>query len=308
MFRYYFVYPPAYKILSANRFTIQFYRTLGNKLGDRLKSQRGLSQNSVNQGRRLVRLLGEYADVRDGAHFLELGTGWVHWYSTFVRLFYNANITLFDVWDNRQIQAFRQFVSQLPDHLTEEEMAALGPSIELLHGMQRVNSFEELYDLANYRYVIDEHGSLSAFPDNAFDVLFSCAVFEHIDRSILPEYVADMHRILKPGGVSIQIIDMGDHYHYLDPKDTHMKEYLRFSDRLWRLYFENRIHYINRVQASEWLALFQDAGFELLHKEQFYTDIGPLKVHRDYQHFSEDDLRCHQLVVVHQKPHSEARE
>ena len=226
----------------------------------------------------------------------------MHRYSTFVRLFFNVNITLFDVWDNRQIQAFRQFVTQLPDHLTEEEIEALGPSLELLHAMQQVSSFDALYELANYRYVINETGSLSVFPDDTFDALFSCAVFEHIDRGILPEYIAHMHRILKPGGVSIQIIDIGDHYHYLDPRNTHMKEYLKFSDRLWRRYFENRIHYINRVQASEWLGLFENAGFELVHKEQFYTDIGALKVHKDYQHFSEDDLRCHQLVVVHRKP------
>jgi hypothetical protein len=103
-------------------------------------------------------------------------------------------------------------------------------------------------------------------------------------------------------GYSVQIIDMGDHYHYLDKTNTHTKEYLKFSDRLWMLYFENTIFYMNRVQSSEWIELFENAGLRLVHKQKLYVDIDSLRISNEYKKLTSDDLERHQLIVVHQKP------
>jgi len=302
MIKYYFVYPPAYKLLSTNKITRKFYRFLGNKIGDKLKRKRGLNKNYVNQGRKMVYLLRQYCNIKKSDNLLELGTGWIHWYSTFVRVFHNVEITLFDVWDNRQLNTLRQFISQLPEYLTEDEIKDFDQSIDVIKNVSDIKSFDELYNLLNYKYVIEKSGNLSCFSNSKFDIVFSCAVFEHINRNILSNYITDIIRILKPGGYSVQIIDIGDHYHYLDKKNTHFKEYLRISNKLWELYFKNNIHYINRLQSSEWLELFKNSGFKLIYKQQLYTDIDSLKISKEYKSFTNDDLKCHQLIVVHQKP------
>ena len=302
MIKYYFVYPPAYKLLSLNEITIKFYRFLGNKIGDKLKRKRGLKQNYVKQGRKIVYLLKQYCNIKKGDNLLELGTGWMHWYSIFVRIFHNVEITLFDVWDNRQLNTLRQFVSQLPGYLTEDEIKDFDQSIDIIKNVSDIKSFDELYNLLNYKYVIEKSGNLSCFSNSKFDIVFSCAVFEHINKNILSNYITDIMRILKPGGYSVQIIDIGDHYHYLDIKNTHFKEYLRLSNKLWELYFKNNIHYINRLQSSEWLELFKNTGFKLINKEQLYTNIDSLKINKEYKNFTNDDLKCRQLIVVHQKP------
>ena len=302
MIKYYFVYPFAYKLLSSSEITRNFYRFLGNKFGDKLRVKRGLKQNYVDQGRQMVYLMRHYCNITKGNNLLELGTGWIHWYSSFVRIFNNVQITLFDVLDNRQLNAFRHFLYQLPEYLTEDEMVEYDKQIDVINSVINIKSFEDIYKLLNFTYVTQKSGKLGCFANNKFDIVFSCAVFEHIRKDILSNYITEILRILKPGGYSVQIIDMGDHYHYLDNKNTHLKEYLRINSKLWELYFNNNIQYINRLQSSEWLELFKNSGFKLIYKQQLYTDIDSLKIGKEYINFKKNDIECHQLIVVHQKP------
>ena len=240
-----------YKLLSLSPLTRRFYRFLGNPLGSRMRIKGGLSENYVNQGKVLINLLEDYCNIKKGDTILELGTGWVHWYSTFVRIFYDVEMTLFDVWDNRQLAPLKLYFSQLRDFLCEEPNTDYNRVSKLLDIISSVSSFEELYEMLGYKYLINKSGSLSGFSDNKFNIIFSVAVFEHINKDILAEYIRDIARILRPGGYSVHLIDIGDHYHYLDTKNTNMKEYFKYSKKFWKFYFENAIFYMNRVQSSE---------------------------------------------------------
>jgi len=302
MIKYYLFYPVVFKLLSSTEVSRKFYRFVGDTIGDSLKRRRGLSQNYVDQGRKMIRLLEQFCNIKKGDVLLELGTGWIHWYATFVKVFHDVEMHLFDVWDNRQLSTLKQCFSELPDFLDKDAIENRKEVLHLLEKIAAVESFDELYELLSYNYVLDKSGNLTSFSGNKFDVIFSVGVFEHINKNVLSDYTKDMMRILKPGGYSVQMIDIADHYHYLDPINTNSKEYLRFSDRLWRRYFQNSIHYINRLQVPEWLDLFKNARFQLIHHERLDSDIGPLRVSKDYKRFTAEDLRCHQLIIVHQKP------
>jgi hypothetical protein len=172
----------------------------------------------------------------------------------------------------------------------------------LLRAIAQADSFEEVYHLLNFRYVTNPRGTLQKFQDNdLFAVIFSCNVLEHVHRDILPQMIQDFHRLLKPGGYSIQKIDPGDHLAYYCQKVSH-KNYLKYSDKVWKRYFENDIQYFNRVQRPEWLALFQDAKLELCEEMLVHIDIDDLKVDKTYEHLSRQDLACVTLAVVHKKP------
>lgn len=300
MVRYRYLYPILFKAFSATPLSRKLYRYLGNTAKDRIKQKRQLRENYIIQGRKIVRLLAEFADIKPGDTLMELGTGWLHWYATFVRLFHDVSMYAYDVWDNRQFRTLKAFYSQLASRLSEDELSEMELGY-LLKEIPTVESFEEFYQLTDINYVIEPSGKLDIFPDNKFKALFSCAVFEHIPKEGLPAYLANMNRILKPGGYSIQIIDIGDHYHYLDRRGTHHKQYLVYSEKLWKRWFENTLTYINRVQASEWLQLFEEAGFELVHQEKLYVEIDSLDIASDYRKYSPDDLTCHQMVTVHRK-------
>jgi hypothetical protein len=302
--RYKLIYPVLFKLFAATAVTRKFYRFLGNTLRDKIKSKKQLRENYIYQGRRINSLMKNYCAISKGDSLLELGTGWLHWYGTFVRLFNDVKIYAYDVWDNRQFSTLREYYKQLATRLGEKELAHNNTK-DLLDKIKGINSFDEFYDVLGMEYIVEENGSLNIFPNNKFNALLSCAVFEHIPKNNLPQYFSNMYKILKPGGYSIQIIDIGDHYTYLDKRGTHRKQYLQYSNKWWTFYYNNQLSYVNRLQASDWLELFDKAGFELIFKEEVHADIEDFKVAKDFEKYSKNDLKCHQLVVVHKKPKME---
>ncbi|MGH8573588.1 MAG: hypothetical protein ACREX8_13590, partial [Gammaproteobacteria bacterium] len=87
------------------------------------------------------------------------------------------------------------------------------------------------------------------------------------------DLLADFHRTLKPGGYMIHQIGIDDHLQHYDPAES-PKNYLRFSDRAWKLLFENDVQYFNRLQACDWIDRIGSAGFVLLERIAETADVG----------------------------------
>ncbi len=295
----------ALKCFSLSPQTKWMYRQLGNMLGQGIRIQNGLNSQYIERAKRILELCEKYHAIRKGDKLLEIGTGWVHWEATILRLFYDVEITLFDIWDNRHFGAYKQYMKQL-EEIIDKELNVKPLFHEHVHSLFRAiakaDSFEEVYNLLNFRYVTDPRGIFQRFQeDGHFSVIFSCNVLEHVDRSILSQMIQDFQRLLKPGGYSIQKIDPGDHLAYYCQKVSH-KNYLKYSDKIWKRYFENEVQYFNRVQRPEWLALFQQAGLELCEERLASIDIEDIRVDKSYKHLSQQDLGCVTLAVVHKKP------
>ena len=106
--------------------------------------------------------------------------------------------------------------------------------------------------------------------------------------------------MLKPGGYSLHSINLRDHLSAYD-RSTSAKQYLRYSDRTWKLWFENDAQYINRIQRSDWLNMFNEAGLVLVDEKNYAEDILDMRVSKRYQHYDESDLSCGGLRILHQK-------
>jgi SAM-dependent methyltransferase len=100
-------------------------------------------------------------------------------------------------------------------------------------------------------------------PTSSVDLVLSNAVLEHVRQP--RELVFEMHRVLKPGGVAVHVIDLRDHLHIRDANEVEgdWLEALRHSDRAFRAMFFNRSTYINRLRARDWRMVFEMAGFEI---------------------------------------------
>lgn len=292
----------ALKLFSLSKPT---YRFLGNTFGSRRRVKAGINSGHLHRARVIYDLIQRYP-VEPGARLVELGTGWLHWESILFRLYTDAEITLYDVWDNRQFPAFRVYCEQLKaalndmDYLQPEHRAR---AHEVLAGILSKSNFDEVYSLLNWRYVVEPSGTLDVFPENHFDMLYSVNVGEHIHSSIAASNVKKMFRILRPGGLSFHTIDPKDHLSYFT-KNVSRKNYLRYSDRVWKLIFENEVQYFNRIQPADWMSYYEDAGFELVEDFSTVTDIRPVKVHPQYGDLSDRDFRRSQINIVHRKPGS----
>ena len=242
--------------------------------------------------------------VHDGHKLLELGTGWVHFESVAVALFYDVEAVLFDVRDNRRLNVIKLYAEQF-DQVLDRELeltpAESARAHRVLKAIAAVTTFDELYALLHFRYLVEPSGTLHQFEDNSFDYIYSCSVLEHVQAGILPDYIRDIRRILQPGGYSIHEIDIADHLSMYVPSMSR-KNYLRYSDKVWKRFFENDFQYFNRLQVPDWMCLFEQAGLELVQDERAYVDLDGLKVDPQYAHLDEDSLRCVDLRVVHRKP------
>lgn len=294
----------ALKIFSSNAIMRRVYRKLGNNLGNRRRSLESMPGYYAERLRRIIRLQKQFGLVRDGDRILELGTGWLHWEAITLRLLCRVEAILFDVWDNRQLGGLKNYLRQLRlmlpngfdlSHAEVERMQTL------IEEILRVESFHQLYELLGFEYVVESRGSLAQFQSDSVQLVVSGGVLEHVKREWLPTLMVEMHRILKPGGWAVHSIDTSDHLAHYDRRVCR-KRYLGFSDRAWDLLWQNEVQYINRVQRSEWLELFQSNGFEVIEEDSEETDLTGLKVAESFARMQKRDLECTVLGLALRKP------
>lgn len=107
------------------------------------------------------------------------------------------------------------------------------------------------------RYLTEGLTSLRAIDSGSIDLIFSQAVLEHIRRHEFADTMRECRRILKPDGVCSHRVDLKDHL-------GGGLNNLRFSDRVWEsAFFATSGFYTNRIQHSEMLSLFRNAGFDV---------------------------------------------
>jgi hypothetical protein len=279
------------------------YRGLGNWLGGRKRASGKMPPYYYERVERNVTLCRKYGLLQPDDVLLELGTGWVHWEALTLRLFFDFKAVLYDVWDNRQLNALKNFLHQLETRFGQKgflEGSDFDRARAMIRKIDAVSTFDELYAMLGFRYVVDHSGLMEGLPRNAFRVAISAGVMEHIPAVTAQQFVSNMASLLVEGGLGIHSINIGDHLYIYD-QSASPKQYLTYSDSQWRLWYENGVQYINRIQRSDWLRMFDHAGFALVEESGSRSDLSNLRVHPQYQGLSRKDIDCTNLIVVVQK-------
>jgi hypothetical protein len=279
------------------------YRGLGNRLGGRKRTVGNMPSYYFERAQRNVAWCLKYGPLRADDLIVELGTGWVHWEALTLRLFFDFKAVLYDVWDNRQLGALKSFVRQLEGQFGQKgflEGCDFDRARSLIRKIEGASTFDELYELLGFRYVLDPAGLMECLPRDTFRLAISAGVMEHISAATAGQFVSNMGSLLVAGGVGIHSINIRDHLAQYDPSAS-PKQYLTYSERRWRLWYENSVQYINRIQRSDWLRMFTDAGFSLLEEAGSYADLTTLRIHPRYRGLSRKDIDCTNLVLIVRK-------
>jgi len=124
-------------------------------------------------------------------------------------------------------------------------------------------------------------------------------VLEHVRRAEFTTALAEMFRVLRPGGTGCHLVDLRDHL----GGGLHN---LRFSERVWEHPFLARSgFYTNRLRSHEILAMMEAAGFEaaVVH----ITRWPELPVPREamtcqFSQLPDEELRIADFAVLLRKP------
>ena len=120
----------------------------------------------------------------------------------------------------------------------------------------------------NTEYLSNGLASLRTIPTASVDFLFSNAVLEHVRLNEFADTVAEMRRIIHPGGICSHQIDFRDHL-------GGSLNNLRFSEHIWESKFMAKSgFYTNRIPWSRMKEMFVEAGFSLtLIKQDFWPSL-----------------------------------
>jgi ubiquinone/menaquinone biosynthesis C-methylase UbiE len=113
-------------------------------------------------------------------------------------------------------------------------------------------------------YVIYDGGRMP-FEQNHFDVVCSHTVFEHLRNPAVT--VSEVYRVTKPGSVGVHLIDLQDHF-FTTGDNPDIFNCMRYSNAVWKAMTYNRSTWVNRLRYSEWVDLFEKAGFTLENVER----------------------------------------
>jgi hypothetical protein len=277
------------------------YRGLGNRLGAKKRAAAQMPPYYFERVEQNVARCIKYGPLRPDDLLLELGTGWMHWEALTLRLFFDFQAVLYDVWDNRQLSALKSYLHQLEGRLGQKgflEGCDLDRARLLISRIERVGTFEELYEMLGFRYVLDPTGLMECLPRGAFRMAISAGVMEHIQAATAQQFVSNMASLLVSGGMGSHSITILDHLAIYD-RSASPKQYLTFSEAQWKFWCDNKLQYINRIQRSEWVRMFANAGFSLLEERVARVDVSGLRIHPQYQGLSREDIECtHQVLVV----------
>ncbi len=293
----------ALKVFSSTSLTRRAYRALGNSAGGRKRSTGRMQGYYLERVKRMLDLADRFGVPKDGDKIVELGTGWLHWEAITTRLFFDVHGVLYDVWDNRQMDGLKNYLRQFDGMLPqlEVEESRRQSARRMIARILDLDDYRDLYRLLGFEYRVDPSGSLGTIEKGVFDLVVSAGVMEHIPAGDASQFVHGISSLLKPGGHSVHSINIRDHLRQYD-RSLPQKQYLRYSDRAWRIFFENDVQYINRIQRSDWIRFFQDAGLVLDLEVAEDEDLRGLKIAGKYAGYADADLRCGGLRIVHHKP------
>lgn len=154
--------------------------------------------------------------------------------------------------------------------------------------LEEASTLDELMAACNARYLTRGMTSLRGIPDGTIDVAWSHATLEHVRRVDFSDLFSELHRVLRPAGVSSHTVDLGDHL-------GGGLNQLRFSETFWEGGLPARAgFYTNRLRHSEMLAFFERAGFavEVMRVERWASLPTPRNaLHSPYDSIPDDELR-----------------
>lgn len=236
--------------------------------------------------------------------FFEFGAGW----DLIIPLIYFAmginKQVLIDITPHIKFDLINDTLIRLTKYKTEIEkkneraFRIISPAPVIT----RKNDLERIFGI---QYIAPLDASNTGFPAGSIDFISNTATFEHIPEAAILPILKESYRILKPGGVMSCLIDLNDHYSYVD-KSISCYNFLKFNDQVFDKY-NSSIHYQNRLRYSDYVNKIKQAGFSIIEEKiQYPTEedtriLKSLEIDSKFRDYNLHDLGVRTLHEILRK-------
>jgi len=214
---------------------------------------------------RLLRHIG--GSVRNGV-VLEIGTGWFPFVPILSYLAGAKQVFTVDIhpWLRlhntvKTIRALSDFLNSLNDKTGHNRESVIRRYRFVNTLAQKVASLDELLTPLHIEYICPYDITTCDLPDKSVDVAFSSNVLEHVPPDTLLKMHCELGRLLSDGGFALHRFNSGDHFENFTGSSIN---FLKFSERTWRLLGGYGLSYHNRMRSYEHAELARRAGLTLL--------------------------------------------
>lgn len=224
-------------------------------------------------------------ELSEGYSVLELGPGDSVATAIIARHHGAAESSLVDVGDyaSRDVDIYNNLeVALAPDHSQPKPYS----------------SFDEMLRITCARYLTRGLQSLKQIQSDSIDFIFSHAVLEHVALDEFRETIQETFRLQSSGGYCSHAVDLRDHL--ADSLNS-----LRYSPNRWHAMMSKAGYYTNRLRSSQIVDIFESAGYEIVAVHTRSWDKLPIpkeQLHKDFQHFTNDELKIWGVTVIGRKP------
>jgi hypothetical protein len=217
-----------------------------------------------------------------GGTILDIGTGWFHHDAFLLYLVGDYRIYLFDIEDRGELEYIKNYVTYLRDNidwvsreLAIDAAAARDKLSELLALPDRTS----IYARCNFTPCISDQVDRPFLPERSIDFMVSNCVLVHIRPHVLLAEMRTLAKLLKDGGAMFHMLGHDDHWAFHDPAMSWPSfNYLRYSERAYRLLFDTRLEYHNRIVRPEWPEVFSRSGLRVEEYEAILNEASRASV------------------------------
>lgn len=290
---------PGHLIPMTLRGLVPFKKTL-RQVKRRLRpygDNEGNSQLCITNGLEQLAALQEAAVPVAGAEVLEFGSGWLPLIPMLFHLAGAKRLILTDIERLMDAATIDLARNRLRGRIDEIAAALRTPRAQLLVRLEGPFPHDYLVPW-----------NPAAQPGGSVDLIISRATFEHVPAAALESFLAQFHRILRPGGATCHLIDNSDHWQHKD-RGLSRLDFLRYEDSslIWRLAQVNAQAYQNRLRHSDYRRMFQVAGFEVVLERggpdaKCLADLAMLPLASRFRGMEAEDLAVLTSLFVARKP------
>jgi SAM-dependent methyltransferase len=193
----------------------------------------------------------------EGSRVVEVGTGWDAIAPLALYLLGAKTTISYDHVAHLRLKRVRGTLDHMQACLGQlVSLTALSKSVlsERLALARSAPDLSSLLQRAGIIYKAPADATRTALTDASVDLIYSHAVMEHVPESAVRQLAEEARRILKPGGMAVHYIGLGDHHHKCGVN------FLQYSPRWWKFWAHNRIFYHNRLREKQFVEIHLSLG------------------------------------------------